>query len=1500
MRKIFFIILFLIPAVTFAQKSIGDKYYSRLEYAEAIKFYQKDFEKTGNSESLALLAECYFKTHQYEKALDHYIQFEKSGILNTQQLYNIASLYFENDQPEKGKQYMLKYSAASGSTWWNDMFEKSLSKTENNDYLIYNLDLINTSYSEFSPQKINGEILFTSDRPLNFTHQQTYGGTMTPFLNLFITNGFKNSDSLIKIKNLWYNSDFTSHAGPGVFDSLNNRLFFSFVNDKNKNIVNKSELVFVYKEGKKWSKPEKLSFIENTSSYAHPCWIPEKQWLVFSSDKPDGKGGKDLYYSKWNETSWSTPQLIPYINTPGDEEFPSLRKKENGELFLYFSSNGFPGKGGLDFYSLKISETFDSTIIWNSNISSPHDDFGITFENDSRGFFSSNRNGGKGGDDIYFFIENPNAVQICLTCFKDGNSCAGKAIDVKKDNQTLETVYTDENGCAFIKKLPDGANALQLMDNTSDELKIKSVTSGVNNKNKLVVLDRSGITLMEITNEDGKLITESVVRTVWLTDHVHKGPAKGIRIEVRSVNGEVTETIITDENGKAVIKKIPPGEKFLLAIDADEIHLDPALKKDSKYGIILLDQFGKKTDSLSAQTGDIRIEVLKIKTVNLCFYNQIKGEPLAHYRVTLRADDGTPIDTAITDANGCYKFKKLPTGDMLLTVDNYDGGAIKVKVSGMEESGIKNLIIQNSKGMVIESMNADGTKLSKTFCVFDKSSGKPVVNTLVHLANEKLQIIDSVFTGTDGCFTYKKLNDDGKNLNLLTVADEAELFIKGKENKSNEKMQFAVYSNAAILLDSVTSSSSDYSLGILQKMILSGCLTSKTDGKPLAFTKVYFKDAQGNKMDSTLTDKNGCFDYKRLGNLPAQLQVMTVGDTPFQFSLNEKSQLPNRLVLRDQFENLLGSVDPVFKKHAIPSSRIHFYDQADNHPLSGMEMKIVSDGNTEYLVSNEKGEISYDFISGKNYQIIVPAGKINVKTPTTSNGYQIDFKSEKNSVKSTFAPGNEINVHISNADYVTAMFKNPQGIPVADLPVEWYDERTGKWNISLTDENGNSKHIYDKQPDEVKIRVSGTESEYDFTAESQPSSNVKLLDEKGNTLGETKLNANNTFLITTRKLSGYKGETDITGVIASSGNPVNGATIYVKTPQGVLIQKTSSDKDGNYFFRKLPSSSMMLEVDTSDLRIKFKTNIELNGTISSNESGKKLAGAEIIAGDGTGLKLEIQTTDKNGNFSFKIDLDKVYAGIENSKNNPWDNITAGVNHEIVINTIYFDYDKWNITFDSERELDKVFKFLKENSAASLNIKAHTDARGGDEYNLILSRKRAKSVMNYFNEHGIDTMRLMSFGYGETQLINKCDNQSSCSDALHKKNRRIEFEISWNGTSHNNRAASPMITNTTTQNNTTIVDKNQNSSQTNSNNTTSQAETGRWYKVQISTSGKLITCTKENFKGLENVEYYIDNGIYKYTVGKFATKEEAISYRKNVIDLFPQAFPVILENGVRVK
>lgn len=1507
----FFFLLF-ISGISIAQKSTGDKHYDKLEYAEAIKHYKKDYEKNNNRESLMRLADCYYRTHNYAEALKYYQELEKTG-LNAPQLFCMAQLYFENDQPEKGNEYLQQYAAVSGSKWWSDFVNGvNVMKEEMNNYLITNVKYLNTAYSEFSPQIVNAEILFTSDRPASLISSQTYGGTATPFLNIFITDNFSLNDSTYKVKTFFEKSDVSAHAGPAVFDAVNSVLYYTYVNDLEKGQVNKAGIFSVVKKEKKWDKPVEITSNHQTS-FGHPILFGN-DLLIISSDLVGGKGGKDLYYFNRNDVSGSI-KPIPGVNTPGDEVFPSVRKMSDGKYKLYFSSDGFPGKGGLDFFSMDFDlQNTDTTITWHKELSSSHDDFGIVFEDESHGYFSSDRSGGKGGDDIYHFIENPNAVQICITCLKDGSSCNGKAVAIKKDNEILQTVYTDENGCVFIKKLPDGANAMQFMDNSDEEIKIKSFLLGPENKSRMVFLDRNGYSMLELINEDGKLV-QSKERTVWLTDKMSGQPARGIKIEVRSINGEVFEAIITDEKGSAIVKKIPPGEKFILAVDADEVILDPFLKSKSDQNVVLVDLIDQRVDSLSTSVYDIKLTVLKIKTLDVCLYNQITGEPLAHYRLTVRAEDGTPIDTVITDGNGCYRFKKLPQGNMLLTIENYDGGAITTRINGMKESGLKSLVIKGNNGMIIESIDENGNVNSKTFCIYDKITGQPIKEILVHLADEKYKIIDSVVTGKDGCFTYRKLGDDFKNLTLILAADEAEFFVKSATNASTDKSDLMALNVNGNLLDSISSRQSDFSIGILQRLIISGCLTSKKDGQPLAYTKVYFKDDKGNKTDSVITDKNGCFEYKKLGGDISDLQVMYAGD--FELAINKsKSTIPGKLKMTDKNNNTVQELDPNFKftGGGIKTSLICFYDNLSGNPLAGMQTKINDGTNTETYLTSSQGCIQAELFPNLKYTVSISATaeKPVLVTPSSTSGFNLSVTAGNNTVSGTYSPGKEIIVNLQKTEYVTAVFVNADGNPVSGLPVEWYDSDSKSWTLIPTEANGNSKHIYDKTQGDYKVRVKDGDEAYNFST-ANSTGNVNIVDNKGDILATTSLNEKKTFSVTVRPLGKDKGEINIAGIISSTGNPVSGATIYVKTEDGILIQRTSSDKNGNYYFKKLPSSSMLIEIDTADLRMKFKSRVELNGNVTSFANENKSAGTEIIMGDGTGLKLEIQKTDENGNFAFQVNLDKIYSGIKNSADNPWADLSEGELKEITLNSIYFDYDKWNITFESERELDKAVKFLKAFPTASFNIKAHTDARGSDDYNLLLSRKRAKSVMNYFTERGIDTMRLMSFGYGESQLINKCDNNSSCSDALHKKNRRIEFEISWNGTSHNSRMASPLITSNTstdainrvsTETNTTNTTNTTNltnvTNTTNITNTTTPNETGRWYKIQISTSGKLISCTKENFKGVEGVEYYLDNGVYKYTVGKFATKEEAIAYRKNVIDLFPQAFPIILENGVRVK
>jgi outer membrane protein OmpA-like peptidoglycan-associated protein len=108
-------------------------------------------------------------------------------------------------------------------------------------------------------------------------------------------------------------------------------------------------------------------------------------------------------------------------------------------------------------------------------------------------------------------------------------------------------------------------------------------------------------------------------------------------------------------------------------------------------------------------------------------------------------------------------------------------------------------------------------------------------------------------------------------------------------------------------------------------------------------------------------------------------------------------------------------------------------------------------------------------------------------------------------------------------------------------------------------------------------------------------------------------------------------------------------------------------------------------------------------------------------------------------------------------------VTEAGKTQIKINPIYFDFDKWNIRPDAALELNNVVTLMNKYSGMQLEIGAHTDARGSDAYNLKLSYKRAKSVLDYLTSQGILEKRLKSEGFGESQPLNNCVEPNMCTE-----------------------------------------------------------------------------------------------------------------------------------------
>jgi outer membrane protein OmpA-like peptidoglycan-associated protein/tetratricopeptide (TPR) repeat protein len=221
----------------------------------------------------------------------------------------------------------------------------------------------------------------------------------------------------------------------------------------------------------------------------------------------------------------------------------------------------------------------------------------------------------------------------------------------------------------------------------------------------------------------------------------------------------------------------------------------------------------------------------------------------------------------------------------------------------------------------------------------------------------------------------------------------------------------------------------------------------------------------------------------------------------------------------------------------------------------------------------------------------------------------------------------------------------------------------------------------------------------------------------------------------------------------------------------------------------------------------------LTGTIFDSKANETIEGAKVILFDENHQKIEEVTTAANGTYSFKVNCNKKYFvkverkqypakessfAVTTSIDNKLDftlekekiaalaaikmpevkaiKIGTDLGKTLNISMIYFDLGKWNITDAAAVELEKIYAVMQEYPKLKIDIRSHTDSRSSAKSNLVLSDKRAKSIMAWLVSKGIDASRLRGKGYGESQLLNRCKDGVKCSEEEHLKNRRSEFLI----------------------------------------------------------------------------------------------------------------------------
>jgi outer membrane protein OmpA-like peptidoglycan-associated protein len=286
-------------------------------------------------------------------------------------------------------------------------------ETAKSSIVVNNERTINTGQLEFSPAFYEDGIVFiTSQKPLakeKIFDDRIESNTMSIFLARRDENGQLSKPAAFS------NALVSSlHEGPLTFDKTGENVYFS----RNNNVENGKKATYtegvsrlkIYTAQKKgegnWGVPIELPFNENNSDACHPTISVDGDKLYFTSNRAGGYGGMDLYMSEKTNGVWGKPvNLGPKVNTPKNEVFPYL----HADGTLFYSSNGLPGSGNLDIYYLRRNQEGGLGVPVNlgAPFNSDKDDFGFIIDLDMKnGYFTSGRNGGAGGDDIYSF-NNP-------------------------------------------------------------------------------------------------------------------------------------------------------------------------------------------------------------------------------------------------------------------------------------------------------------------------------------------------------------------------------------------------------------------------------------------------------------------------------------------------------------------------------------------------------------------------------------------------------------------------------------------------------------------------------------------------------------------------------------------------------------------------------------------------------------------------------------------------------------------------------------------------------------------------------------------------------------------------------------------------------------------------------------------------------------------------------------------------------------------------------------
>ncbi len=436
-------------------------------YSDAIKFYKKAYKKTKNRavkvEIIFKQAECYRMLGKIKQAANYYKRSIKAKYPDVIVYLRYADvLRMSGDFDDAVIQYK-KYMQLNPNDVRGEMGMKSCDfalkwKDIPTRYQVELMSVVNSRFSDFSPAFGNedySELYFTSTREGGLS-SKVDSRTGESFSDVWFTK--------LNKKGIWSRPivmtepiNTEGNEGSVYVNKRGTTMYLTQCRVEKKKDLG-CGIYVSQRKGRTWGETQLIQVkVDSSTTIGHPALSDDENILIFSSDLTGGYGGKDLWISvKEKRNTWSDPiNLGPLVNTPGDEMFPFI----TNDGVIYFASNGHVGMGGFDIYKTSKDEYDAYTLPVNLKfpVNSSGDDFGMIIEkNGERGYFTSNRSGGRGGDDIYQF-ELPAlklSVQGIVTDSKTGAILTNTRVELVGSNGVTNEVMTDNTGKYSFKLEP--------------------------------------------------------------------------------------------------------------------------------------------------------------------------------------------------------------------------------------------------------------------------------------------------------------------------------------------------------------------------------------------------------------------------------------------------------------------------------------------------------------------------------------------------------------------------------------------------------------------------------------------------------------------------------------------------------------------------------------------------------------------------------------------------------------------------------------------------------------------------------------------------------------------------------------------------------------------------------------------------------------------------------------------------------------------------------------